>query len=859
MEFRILGSIEVLDGTRQVELPRGRCRALLALLIMHAPKAVPTERLIDELWGEDPAPTARTMVHGFVSRLRGALEPERAEREPSGVLQTVDDGYRLAVDPLRIDANLFERLVDEARDVTGRERLTKLDAALDLWRGHALADLVHEPFAQSAITELERLKVDTLEDRFETALSIGTGDELVLELEGFVSQHPFRERAYGLLMLALYRTGRQTDALEVYRRARSVLKQEIGVEPKPALRDLHTSILRQDPVLELPGGLGGRSSTSETRRSWLPRERRTVTVVAVDLAPLVEPGVDPEAFGQVAGRAVRVATQVFERHGARVEPIIGDRLVAFFGFPRAHEDDGVRALHAAVEARTAVYALDEDPGTSSPVNNRLRVGIETGDVITSGPGAPLRDGVTGPVVSAAERLQQAARDGDLVVGPGTYELVRGAAVLTPAARARTDRTPQRAWRVAELVSHPGGMPRTLEAQMFGRQTELTRLRSEFRRVARTQTPGRTVIVGEPGIGKSRLVRELTASIGPAAGVLTLRYPAEGESLPFFPVRQAVVEAAGLQGWRGLHDLLSADHRQLIEKIAGAIQLPAERENLDAISSAMRHLLGTLVSTRPIITVFEDLQGADTAFLDVIDRLADETSGPIHILCVARPELLERRPTCRSPEPVCLEPLSTAEVEDLITDRAGPIQRETLEQIVGLSQGNPLFAEQLLAALEEDTIGSVPRSLRGLITSRLDSLGPSGRDVLRYASIIGMEVGWEEMLALLPHEAHPFLRRHLESLERKHLVERVGDHAFRFRHALIRLAAYQSMTHDDRARLHETFATWLQQDRPIDPQAPPPNRDRHLERAAELRRATRQPYDGEADDPHPANPAPPTGA
>src|SRR5947209_5543505 len=250
MDFRILGSTEVLDRTRRVELPAGRGRALLALLILNAGEPVAAERIVDELWGEDPPRTAGTVVQGLVSRLRRAFHPGRAKGSPSELLQTVGKGYRLALDPESIDANRFKQLLDDARGASPEERSAKLSDALGLWRGPALADFIYEPFAQRAIAALEELRIQAIEDRFEAELALGRCAELVADLEEAVAGHPFRERLRGFLMLSLYRAGRQTEALEAYRRTCSLLNDALGLEPGPSLMGLQAAILRQDAALD---------------------------------------------------------------------------------------------------------------------------------------------------------------------------------------------------------------------------------------------------------------------------------------------------------------------------------------------------------------------------------------------------------------------------------------------------------------------------------------------------------------------------------------------------------------------------------------------------------------------------------
>ena len=207
------------------------------------------------------------------------------------------------------------------------------------------------------------------------------------------------------------------------------------------------------------------------------------------------------------------------------------------------------------------------------------------------------------------------------------------------------------------------------------------------------------------------------------------------------------------------------------------------------------------------------------------------------MCLARPDLLERRPEWERQDELQLGPLSSSDLESLIVERAGSIAPDPLRRLVEVSQGNPLFAEQLLAALDDDTTDAVPGSIRGLLTMRLDRLGPGERDVLRCASIAGMDVEQDAVCALLPDDARPFVERHLDELERKRLIEHADTNRFRFCHTLIQLAAYQSMTREDRARLHERFAEWLERESPDRPPELAQILGYHHEQADTHRRAT----------------------
>ena len=249
MEFRILGPLEVSDEGGQVSLGGGKPRALLAGLLLHPNEVVSADRLIDELWGEDSPERAAAALRVNVSRLRKALSQD--------VLATKSPGYVIRVEPEELDLHRFERLVDKGRSLLARglpaDASERLREALSLWRGPALADFAYESFAQTAIARLEEIRLAAVEFRIDADLALGRHDELVGELEALVAEHPLRERLRSYLMTALYRSGRQAEALDAYRDARRALVDELGIEPSTALQELERAILRQEPALNLPG------------------------------------------------------------------------------------------------------------------------------------------------------------------------------------------------------------------------------------------------------------------------------------------------------------------------------------------------------------------------------------------------------------------------------------------------------------------------------------------------------------------------------------------------------------------------------------------------------------------------------
>ena len=261
MEFRILGMLEVLDTGVPVEIGAAKERALLAELVLHANQIVSRERLMEVVWGEKPPATAAATLNTYVSHLRSALEPGRAPRTQPALLLTRDPGYLLAVDPDCVDALRFERLAgDGRRALAAGDALTAattLREGLGLWRGDALADFVYEPFAQAEATRLEELRLATLEVRVEADLALGRHHDLVAELRRLVGEHPLRERLWGQLVLALYRCGRQSEALRAFGELRIMLGEELGIDPSPALRRLEDDMLQQRPQLEGPAGPAG--------------------------------------------------------------------------------------------------------------------------------------------------------------------------------------------------------------------------------------------------------------------------------------------------------------------------------------------------------------------------------------------------------------------------------------------------------------------------------------------------------------------------------------------------------------------------------------------------------------------------
>jgi YVTN family beta-propeller protein len=376
VDYRILGPLEVSVDGRVIEIRGPKQRALLAILLLRANEPVPRDVLVHELWGEQTPAGAQGSLDVYVSRLRKVLTA--AAGEP--VLVTRPGAYRLQVTDEQFDVRCFERLVADGRSALAAGAPgpagESLRAALRLWRGDPLADLVGEPFAQVEIGRLEELRLGAVEDRIEADLALGRHADVVGELEALAAAHPLRERVYGQLMLALYRCGRQAEALEVYRSARRALVDELGLEPGPALQRLEQAILRQDPSLEPPArpvSAAAAPGRPSARGAWVAA---AVVIVAAVVAAglLLAPGAAPGVGATLAGANGLLAVDL-----AAGRPVAAARLD---GAPEGLSS-GANSVWAADPGGGAVIRID--PGSGAEVD-RILVGGEPGGVV-SGDGA----------------------------------------------------------------------------------------------------------------------------------------------------------------------------------------------------------------------------------------------------------------------------------------------------------------------------------------------------------------------------------------------------------------------------------------------------------------------------------------
>jgi DNA-binding SARP family transcriptional activator/DNA-binding beta-propeller fold protein YncE len=317
MDFRILGPLEVLEEERVLDVGRGKQRSVLALLLLHVNEVVSNDRLVDELWPNKPPPTATKIIQAHVSRLRKALDAAGGD-----ILLTRGPGYLLRVEPGQLDVDRFRTLLEQGRGALAAgdadAAAATLRAALALWRGPPLAEFAYDSFAQEEIARLEELHLDALEERIEAELALGRHHSVVQELEQLVRQHPLRERLRGDLMLALYRAGRQAEALEVYREARRTLAEELGLEPSPTLQQLERAILAHDPALRTPARGRAEKGVRSRRHVVIAGGVVALVVAAITVAVLVlsrgeTPGLDslaPDSVGVIDPATNRIVGQI---------------------------------------------------------------------------------------------------------------------------------------------------------------------------------------------------------------------------------------------------------------------------------------------------------------------------------------------------------------------------------------------------------------------------------------------------------------------------------------------------------------------------------------------------------------------
>ena len=572
--------------------------------------------------------------------------------------------------------------------------------------------------------------------------------------------------------------------------------------------------------------------------------RKVVTVVFCDLTGSTELGerLDAESLRNLLDLYFTTMSDVLHRHGGTVEKFIGDAVVAVFGVPVVHEDDALRAVRAAMEMTNAMRDLTVEISRLWGVDPTIRVGVNTGEVL-AGDAAGRERLATGDAVNVAARLEQAARPGQVVLGPETYRLVRDAVLvemLQPMSL-KGKSQPVSPYLVREVLAGVEGHSRRLDLPLVGRMRELDIIRRSYEEAVRTGTCRRSLVLGPAGIGKSRLVGEFLQTLEGRATVMSGPCLPYGRGITFWPVREMLREASGwipgdsaerAQG--RLAELLGgdADSTLVAENLAALVGVGPAAGRIEEGFWAVRRLLESLSRWRPVVVIVDDVHWAEPALLDLLDDIR-RARGPIFVLCAARPELFEDHPGWAAEATrVVLDPLPGEVCDRLIDTLLGSsvVPSSVREHVRAAAEGNPLFVEEMLAMLREEgvlvagpsgwtatrqlTPQMVPSSIQALLRARLDLLTLDEQACMQMGAVIG-RVFWQSAVAELAGEvkadrATPCLN----ALESRDLITRdlstfFEDHAYRFRHILLRDAAYASLPKLVRAAAHERFCSWLE--------------------------------------------------
>jgi tetratricopeptide (TPR) repeat protein len=543
-------------------------------------------------------------------------------------------------------------------------------------------------------------------------------------------------------------------------------------------------------------------------------ERKLATVLFVDLVSSTQQlaTADPEVVRRRVTRFFEQVSHCIITHGGTVEKFAGDAVMAAFGVPLAHEDDAERAVRAAVGILERVRDLGLE----------ARIGVESGEVVAEDGESTF---ATGEAVNLAARLQQHAATNEILVGPGAASLLRDRVELEPLhpIELRGWQEPVLAHRVLCVVDL-GTPVRGLAAPFVGREVELELFENTYARTIRDRRAGLLTVYGEPGVGKSRIVREFLDGVE-GATILIGRCLPYGEGVTYWPLAEMVKSSAGISdddpsdtARKKLRECCEDEEvADLLALAVGVLEAVEGERAQQEISWASRAWAQQLADAQPLVLVFEDVHWGEEPLLELIEHLAAIRDAPLLLLCLARPELLDLRPTwgggrTRSTT-LELEALRPEESEELVSVLAGELALDIdMGAVLAKSEGNPLFVEETVRMLAEQRSDRIPDTLQALIGARIDRLPASQRVALQRASVMG-RIFMAGALARLSPEVEDVDQCLEELVVRDLLVPEQrstihGERAFKFKHVLIREVAYSGLSKTSRADLHRAYAQWL---------------------------------------------------
>jgi DNA-binding SARP family transcriptional activator/class 3 adenylate cyclase len=853
MEFRILGPFDVVGATGPVELRGAKRRGLLACLVTHAPEAVGANRLVAHLWGDRAPDGAVRTVQTYVSQIRKLLLSEGV------IVETRPEGYVLRAEPDALDAHRFERVVAGAgqeRD-PGR-RLSMLDTALGWWRGPPLREFAGAAWADDEARRLESLHLQALHLRFDALLALSRPDDAIAELEHVARAHPLDERFWVQLMLALYRRGRQADALAAYQQARRHLLDELGIEPGPELTALEHRILDHDPTLVAPPPPGaavvrhGLPVSGEADGRHPDVGTRLVALVrtdVVDSTPLTLRLGDDDA-SSLFQRHLRLLEGVIEAYDGTLVKTLGDGVVAAFA-------SASTAVRASREMQASIHQHNRLHANLPPLH--IRVGVSVGDVIWAG------GDIDGRPAIEAERLQAAAQPDQILCSHHVVELTGGrfdTELRSLGARAlkgypREVEVFEVGWQPAE--GRPDDLSPALRQEprtpFVARDDDIALVLKHWER-AEQGSAGVVLVEGEAGIGKSRLVREVALRAHEMGATVLFGRCTPDRAQPYEPFVQALDHFVGhVRGQRYRLGTRAADLAPLLPGLAervpglavpvslgdsGDIDEAAERASL---REAVWGWLAEASADDAVLFVVEDIHWADVSTLSLLQHIVASLSSErlLLLVTVREPdddrggaELTRLRRQWRRATAVTgieLGGLSAAGAADLLESITlegldGRVETEFARRLWQHTGGNPLFIESVLGHLvnrrvlvERDGRWSssvalaqmgVPNAVHDVVQDRLAAAADDDRAVLQLAALLGSVVDLgllSDVAEQLGLEAGPsFEWAYHEGL----LVGAQGSPGcYRFSHEIVREVVADDVPATRRADLHRQIARTME--------------------------------------------------
>jgi DNA-binding SARP family transcriptional activator len=818
VRVHVLGPLQVeIEGT-EVGLGGRLPRQLFAALVVRVGESVSMPALVDAVWGEDAPPTAVKTLRAYVTRLRSALDT--AGPDGAGIIRTTQQGYRLAIAPGAVDAHVFTDRVQRARREVdaGRPDVaeTVIAEALALWRGDPYGEFPDVALFAAEALRLSETRIVGTEIRIEAALMLGQHAAAVARAEAACAEHPLHERFWAQLMIALYRSGRPTDALGAYRRLRSHLAEEVGTDPTPALRRLEQLVLQHDPSLDAPvvepvPAIRPPAQPDPADADAAP-ERRLVTVLAVSAGPVAGVGwADPERAEAAVHRVRALFSDAVAATGGVATGSAGHTLIAVFGVRPGQDDHAARALRAALAVR------ERAPSRVAAVSTGVATGVVVYRGGRDGPGA------AGDAVREASALCATAGPGGIAAAERTVRATRTLFDFGPVAPGTGPAPVAHAILVA---ARPHRARDLLERPFVGRGDELDALGVAYQRAVDLDRPHLVTVIGDAGMGKSTLVaRFVHQSRSPDPTVYSGHCRSHGVGSTYGAAAEILRAILGLEPDEPTAGIERAVAGNEILGLTFGLDTAGELDPRTARHKLHEAWIRLLEPHTPAVLVVEDVHWASPPLLDLVNSLVAQVAGPLLVVCTARPEYAEGGEVGVRPrhQVLWLDRLSQPHAETLVKELLrGEPPEQVRRGVLAPAEGNPFFIEELTATLidrnvlvrsgagwrvEPDALdAAIPDSVHSALAARINYLHSGPRATLLVAAVIGRTFTAMALAHLLDGE--PAITELVERDFVRPLRHTPAAATYTFKHALTRQVAYDLLPTARRARLHAALADHL---------------------------------------------------